>query len=54
MTESMPFQQWPIHQPKLYEEFVNQIDQIKKQDIDVWLIGSDISQSAIQTTENNL
>ena len=58
LTEDMPFENWPIHSAKAYEEFKREIEEFKKVDekdkVDIWLIGSDISLKAIETAEKNI
>lgn len=55
--EALPFEYWPIHQKEKYaafkEELNNYEKMVKKHDIDVQLIGSDISQRAIETSIKN-
>jgi 23S rRNA (guanine2445-N2)-methyltransferase / 23S rRNA (guanine2069-N7)-methyltransferase len=48
LEEKMPFENWPIHNPELYEKFITELEHLetakaKGDNIDVWLIGSDIS-----------
>ena len=51
-----PFQQWPIHDRMVFENFQSEMDQIRKikHDLDIQLIGSDISIRAIDTATNNV
>ena len=58
LDEEMPFEHWPIHDAKAYEQFKLEIEELKsvneKDRLDVWLIGSDISLNAIETAEKNI
>ena len=58
LDEEMPFENWPIHQAKIYEEFKKQQEELhstlKRDSLDVWLVGSDISQKAIETAAKNI
>ena len=54
----MPFEYWPIHKKEGYEEFrsdLNDFQKMKKRhEIDIQIIGSDVSQKAIDTSINNV
>lgn len=58
LEEKMPFENWPIHQAKIYEDFKKQQDDLhsamNRDKLDVWLVGSDISQKAFETAAKNL
>jgi putative N6-adenine-specific DNA methylase len=58
MEEDMPFQNWPIHQAKAFEAYREEIEKFKdvhaRDNIDMWLIGSDISLKAIETSGKNI
>ena len=51
LNEEMAFENWPIHDSNIYENFKKEIELFKtvnqKDKIDIWLIGSDVSQKAI-------
>lgn len=51
-----PFQQWPVHQRDVFEEFrenMNEIAKIKSH-LDIQLVGSDISLRAVEASSNNV
>lgn len=54
----MPFEYWPIHQSEAYQQFkvdLNDFQKMKKRhEIDIQIIGSDISQRAVDTTIKNV
>jgi 23S rRNA G2445 N2-methylase RlmL len=58
LEESMPFQNWQIHDARLFEAYLKEIETFKqvqsRENIDVWIIGSDISQKAIETSILNV
>lgn len=58
LDEEMPFEHWPIHDAKAYERFKIEVDEFQsvnaRDQIDVWIIGSDISLKAIETAEKNI
>ena len=58
LEEELPFENWPIHQAKQFEEFkleMEKFNEVRKRDeIDIWLIGNDISIKAFETSENNI
>lgn len=58
LEEEMPFENWPIHEAKLYEEFKKQLSdfqtEVRTDSLEVKLIGSDVSQYAIETAEKNI
>ena len=47
LQEEMPFQNWPIHDAKRFEEFLREVDDFQsakeKYGVDAWIIGSDVS-----------
>ena len=51
-----PFQDWPIHQKEVFERFREEAEDFRKikREIDVQLIGSDISIRAIETASKNM
>lgn len=55
---TMPFEYWPIHHGEEYAKFREDLNDfgkmIKRREIDVQLIGSDISQKAFETTCKNV
>jgi len=57
-TESMPFENWPIHNSAEFDAFKREIEDFesarKRDDIDIWVIGSDISLKAIDACEKNI
>jgi 23S rRNA G2445 N2-methylase RlmL len=57
-NSQMPFQYWPIHKKEGYEEFKSDLNDFQKMkrrhEIDIQLIGSDVSQKAIETSINNV
>ena len=54
----MPFEFWPVHQKEAYEQFRIELNDFqkmhKRHEIDVQIIGSDISQKAIEATCKNI
>ncbi|CDW76469.1 UNKNOWN [Stylonychia lemnae] len=54
---NLPFQYWPVHQREQYEKFKEELNDyqkmVKKDQIDIQIIGSDVSQKAIETSIKN-
>ena len=57
-SHQMPFEFWPVHQKEAYEQFRIELNDFqkmhKRHEIDVQIIGSDISQKAIEATCKNI
>jgi putative N6-adenine-specific DNA methylase len=53
---AFPFEEWPIHKKDEYERFKSELSDFKKvkHDVDVQIIGSDISIRAIDTASKNM
>lgn len=58
LEEEFPFQNWPIHDAKMYEAFLAELESLRevasKDKIDTWIIGSDISAKAVDAAKNNI
>lgn len=56
LAPEYPFQHWPIHSRELYEKFRAEMEDLKKvkSDLDVRIIGSDVSLRAIETASKNM
>lgn len=56
LDETFPFEHWPVHKAEEYERFKSDLEQLRKvkSDLDIRLIGSDISIRAIEAASNNL
>ena len=56
MDGAWPFEQWPIHDKELFERFRQEIEEVNriKHDMDIRIIGSDVSIRAIETAQKNM
>ena len=56
LASSYPFEHWPIHDSEKYEQFRSEIEELRKikSDLDIQIIGSDISLKAIDTATMNM
>ena len=56
LNSEYPFENWPIHMQEQYELFKAEIEEVRKikSDLDVQIIGSDVSLRAIETATNNM
>ena len=56
LAKEYPFEHWPIHEHDKYEEFRAELEGLKKikSDLDIQIIGSDISLHAIETSTKNM
>jgi 23S rRNA G2445 N2-methylase RlmL len=58
LESQLPFEYWPIHQKDQYAQYREELSDfskmLKRREIDLQIIGSDISQKAIETTVKNI
>ena len=56
LSHEYPFLNWPIHDNEKFEEFRAEMEEIRKikSDLDIRIIGSDVSLKAIETATNNM
>jgi len=55
---NMPFEFWPVHQTKNFEQYKSDLNDFqkmtKRHEIDIQLIGSDVSRKAVDATCKNI
>ena len=56
LAKEYPFEHWPIHLKDEYEQFKAELSEVKKikSDLDIRIIGSDVSLKAIDTATKNM
>lgn len=56
LAPSYPFEHWPIHKADEFERFRSEVEELRKikSDLDIQIIGSDVSMKAIETATKNM